>query len=120
MSGQLHAPAPLPPWPAQLVPMSSCLSGPESRSRRCEEGKMPTGNRTIIARLFILLVSNQQNDYAISSTVTVSDTFKSPVVSTECTRREMRYVVRCIVFKKNKKVSEINGEKHNKSTSIAV
>ena len=88
VSGQLHAAAPLPPWQAQLVPMSNCLSGPERRSRRCGEGKIPTGNRTIIAGLCILLAINQQNDYAVSVTMTISNTFKNPVVSTECTRRE--------------------------------
>jgi len=49
---------------------------------------MPTGNRTIIARLFILLASDQQNGFPISATVTISDAFKNPVVSTECIRRE--------------------------------
>jgi hypothetical protein len=48
VSGQLHAPAALPPGKSPRYPFYRRLGGPQSRSGRCGEVKVfyPTGTRT--------------------------------------------------------------------------
>jgi hypothetical protein len=50
VSGQLHAPAALPPGKEAPIPLDRTLGGPQSLSGRCGEEKTlaPTGTRTPI------------------------------------------------------------------------
>jgi hypothetical protein len=70
VSGQLHAPAALPPEKSPRYPFYRRLGGPQSRSGRYEELKIfyPTGTRTPPPRV-VQPIASRYTDWAIPASV---------------------------------------------------
>jgi hypothetical protein len=70
VSGQLHAPAALPPGKSPQYPLYRTLGGPQSQSGRCEEEKIlePTGTRTLDPSV-VQPVASRYTNYAILAPV---------------------------------------------------